>query len=163
MKRNLKSIAAKLSDADIQELIQLKKMGDKKTVALIRKRDRLAAKLADLDAEIAKIEGRPAAKRRGRPAKGQPGRRPGRSAKRGRKPGNGGINFSAAVREVFAKAGEPLRAKQVVEKLGEVGVTVTDPSDARKRVSIVLAQHKKYFEQVERGVYRLRENTEAGE
>lgn len=159
MKRNLKNIAAKLSEADIQELIQLKKMGDKKTVALIRKRDRLAAQLEVIEAELAKIEGKPVQKRRGRPAgKG----RAGRPARRGRK-SVGGVNFSAAVREAFAKSGEPLRAKQVVELLPEFGVKVTDPSDARKRVSIVLAQHKKYFEQVERGVYRLREEAPAVE
>ncbi|MDR1745499.1 MAG: hypothetical protein LBS30_07085 [Planctomycetota bacterium] len=155
MKKKLRSIAAQLTEDEIQELIQIKKMGDKKTVALMRKRDRLASQLAALDAELARIEGKPVArKRRGRPASKVKivarGRR--KTSSGGRRP-----NFSAAVREVFVKAGEPLRARQVVEGLADMGVKVTDASDMRKRVSIVLAQHKKHFEQVERGVYRLRD------
>ncbi len=154
MKRKLKNIAAQLTESEIQELIQIKKMGGKKAVALIRKRDKLAGQLAAIEAELARIEGRPVAKRRGRPStKG------GKAAKGGRKAsGRGRVNFSAAVREVFAKAGEPLRARQVVDGLAALGVKVTDPSDMRKRVSVVLAQHKKHFEQVDRGVYRLRDN-----
>lgn len=162
MKRSLKSIAAQLSEEEIQELVRIKKMSDKKTVGLMKKRDKLVSQLAAIDAELAKLTGGKKAaptqpKRRGRKpaaaaapaAKKKPGRK---KAVRGRR-----SNFSASVRDVFAQAGVPLKASQVVDALPGVGVKVKDVSDMRKRVSVVLAQHKNYFEQVERGVYRLRE------
>ncbi len=166
MKRTLKSIAAQLTEDEIQEIIKLKKMGDKKNAVLIRKRDKLAAQLADVEAELAKRSGGKIApaqpKRRGRkpasessaPVRKTAGSKP---AGRRRAAGSRRNNFSASVREVFAQAGTPLRARQVVEGLPGVGVKVKDESDMRKRVSVVLAQHKNHFEQVERGVYRLRD------
>lgn len=171
MKRKLQSIAAQLSEDDIQEIIRIKKTSDKRSVSLMRKRDKLAAQLAALDAELAKIAGKPVAaattgKRRGRKpgvkaataeaATAKTGKK--KVATRGRKASAGRRNnFSAAVREVFSQAGSPLKASQVVDGLPTVGVKVKDVSDMRKRVSVVLAQHKNYFEQVERGVYRLRD------
>lgn len=164
MKKKLQSIAAQLTEDDIQEIIRIKKTSDKRSVALMKRRDKLAAQLAAVEAELAAVAGTsaPAAgKRRGR----KPGRKPGvkpaaagakKVATRGRKKAAGRRNnFSAAVREVFAQAGTPLKASQVVDGLPAAGVKVKDVSEMRKRVSVVLAQHKNYFEQVERGVYRL--------
>ncbi|MCC8167070.1 MAG: hypothetical protein LIQ31_13205 [Planctomycetes bacterium] len=180
MKRQLKSIAMQLTESDIQELIRLKKQGDKKTVALRKRRDKVAAELARLDAELKKISGEePAAgaKTRGRPRQAQTAKsvktaKAGKTAAAAKTPKKakaaktaGGkkrkanrVNISAAVREVFKKANEPLRARQVVDLLGDAGVKVTDVQEMRKRVSVVLAQAKDTFEQVERGVYRLKEN-----
>ncbi len=159
MKRQLKTIAMQLSESDIQELIRLKKQGDKKTVALRKRRDKLVAELARVDAELKKITGEepaPAAKKktaRGRTAKAAAAKTAG-----GKKRKTNRVNISAAVREVFQKANEPLRARQVVDLLGDAGVKVTDVQEMRKRVSVVLAQAKDTFEQVECGVYRLKED-----
>ena len=165
MKRNLKSIAMKLTDSDIQELIRLRKQGDKKTVALRKKRDKLAAELARVDAQLAKAgveidagEAQPAP--RGRKPRGRPAStakkaatKTSASGRKGRKPRT---NLSAAVREVFARAGGPLKASQVVDGLPEAGIKVKSVPEMRKRISVVLASQKNYFEQVERGVYQLR-------
>jgi pyruvate/2-oxoglutarate dehydrogenase complex dihydrolipoamide acyltransferase (E2) component len=169
MKRTLQSIAAQLSEDEINQLIKIKKMGGKKSAALLKKRDKLAAQLAAVEAELARLSGGKVApsaqpKRRGRKpaaAKAAKTAKAAAPAKKtaGRKKkaaGSRRINFSASVREVFTQAGTPLKASQVVDGLPGVGVKVKDISDMRKRVSVVLAQHKNHFEQVERGVYRLR-------
>lgn len=158
MNRKLKNIAAKLSEADIQELIRIKKLGDKRAVTLRKKRDKLAADLAKIDAELAKITGEPAA------APAKPGRRgrkpaaaaPAKAAKGGKKKSRRRTNLTGAVRDILTKAGEPLRASQVVDALPEAGIKVADVSDMRKRISVVLASQKKTFEQVSRGMYQLK-------
>ena len=151
MKKSLKSIAAQLSESDIQELIRIKKLGDKKVVALQKKRDKLAADLARVEAELAKLSGEPVVKA------GRRGRKPGPVAGK-RKPRKGRrVNLTAAVREVFAQSSEPLRASQVVDALPGAGIKVANVSDMRKRISVVLASQKKSFEQVGRGIYRLRD------
>ncbi len=175
MKRKLKSIAMQLSDAEIQELIQFRKIGDKRVVALRRRRDKLADNLAKVERELARLTGgadaaeaprrvrRPG--KRGRPAKAQDGAKPEKKVKKAAKakkaPGRGGkksprLNLSAAVREIFAKAGAPLKASQVVDALPEAGIKVSNVADMRKRISVVLASQKNHFEQVERGVYQLK-------
>ena len=152
MKRKLATIAKELSEEDIQELIRLKRTDDKKVVALRKKRDRLAAALAKADAELAKVSGEAApVKRAARKQRAKPGPKAG--SKRG---GKRRVNFTAAVREVFAQAKGPLRAAEVVEALPGVGVKVKDVADMKKRVSVVLASQKNSFEQVERGVYQIK-------
>lgn len=153
MKRKLATIAKELSEEDIQELIRLKRTDDKKVVALRKKRDKLAADLAKAEAELAKLTGEEAPKRKRAPRKqgAKPG--PKKGAKRG---GRRRVNFTAAVREVFARAGAPLRAAEVVEQLPGVGIKVKDVADMKKRVSVVLASQKNSFEQVERGVYQVK-------
>lgn len=133
-----------MSESDIQEIIRIKKVDDKRVEALRKKREKLVDQLVSLDAEITKLTGEaPAAdapKRRGAP-------RGGRRSK---------INFVAKIKEVFEQANEPLRARDIVDALPNVGVKVKDVAYTRKRVSVALATNK-CFEQVERGVYRLSE------
>lgn len=144
MNRNLKNIAMQLTESDIKEIIRIKKTGDKRLEALRNKRAGLVEKLAALDSEIAALIGdatvEKAPRRRG----------PARGTKRGK------VNFVAKMREVFEQAGEPLRAREIVDALPGVGVKMKDIPYTRKRVSVALATNK-CFEQVERGVYRLRE------
>lgn len=164
MNKDLENIARQLSESDIQELMRIKKSEDKKLAELRQKRDKLAADLADLDAQLAFGGPEKSAKRK--PRRG--GRKPGSAAKAGpaKKAGKRGrarrgeekVNMAGAVREAFEHAGTPLRARQVVDLLPEVGVEVADELDMRKRVSVILAQHKKSFQQIERGVYRLKQD-----
>lgn len=150
MKKNLAAMAKKLSEKELQELIRLKKQDDKKLISLRRKRDKIAAQLDEIDREIAEYEGvlKVGRKRKvGRPKKTTAARK-----SRSR------LNLSAAVREVFAKAKNPLKAAQVVEGLPDVGVKVKNEADMKKRVSVVLASQKNYFEQVQRGVYQLKDS-----
>ena len=178
MKRKLKTIAMQLSESDIQELIQFRKMGDKRVVELRKKRDKLAADLRKLDVQIQKLTGEPAVVEAEAAEPKRRGRRPGKKKGTGRKPravkesaakepvakkagGRRGrkssrSSLSAAVREVFAKAGTPLKASQVVDALSDVGIKVADVSAMRKRISVVLASQKNHFEQVERGLYQLK-------
>ena len=170
MKRKLQSIAMQLSEDEIQELMRLKKQGDKKSVALRKKRDRLAAELARLDAQLAKMGGDVPEKepaRRGRKPKAKVKAAPARrrrpsaakpAAKKGAKPGRSSRrnNLSAAVTEIFSQAGTPLKASQVVDGLPGVGIKVKDVAAMRKRISVVLASQKKRFEPLERGVYQLK-------
>lgn len=161
MKRKLASIAKQLSESDIQELMRLKKLGDKKVVTLQKKRDKLAADLEKLDAELAAILGTDTET----PKRGRRGRKPAAVKKaatgkpRGRRKGatSRNNNLSAAVREIFANAGQPLKARDVVDALPGVGVKVKDLADMRKRISVVLASQKNHFEQVSRGLYQLKE------
>ncbi len=148
MRKNLQNIAAQLSEDDIQELIRIKKTGGKQLVALRKKRDKLAAQLEALDAEIAMIAGdAPAAKpRRGR-----------KPAVQGKKKRGARVNLSGAVRDVMAKSGDPMRARDIVDGLPDAGIKVRDVAAMRKRVSVVLASQTNHFEQVERGVYRLKD------
>lgn len=138
-----------LSDKELEEIIRIKKTGGKRAEALRKKREKAAAQLAAIDAQIAQLTGgeAPAAPK----AKGRPGPRAG--AKRGK------INFVAKMREVFAQAGKPLRAREIVESLPEVGVKIKDIPYTRKRVSVALATNK-CFEQVSRGIYQLRDADE---
>lgn len=153
MKRKLKTIAQQLSESDIQELLRLKKMDDKRVVALQKKRDKLAADLTRVEAQIAKLTGDvEAPKRRGR--KPGPAKTAGSGKTGGRRTRK--VNLSATVREIFSRAGTPLKARDVVDALPEMGVKVKNVSDMRKRISVVLAAQKNYFEQVERGVYQLK-------
>ncbi len=46
----------------------------------------------------------------------------------------------------------------MVEGLPDVGVKVKNEADMKKRVSVVLASQKNYFEQVQRGVYQLKDS-----
>lgn len=173
MDRTLENIARQLSESDIQELLRIKKSEDKKMADLRARRDKLAEEIAEIDEMLAgnAEEDAPKARRGRRPAATtqntartpraaktvapaqakQPGRRGGPRLRAGK------VNMAAAVREVFQRAGEPLRARQVVEGLPEAGVKVPDVLEMRKRVSVILAQHKNSFEQVERGIYRLKE------
>ena len=57
MKKELKSIAMQLSENDIKELFRLKKMGDKRVIALRKEREKMAANLARLDKRIARLMG----------------------------------------------------------------------------------------------------------
>jgi hypothetical protein len=156
MKRNLATIAKKLSEDDIQELIRLKKTGDKRVVALRKKRDKIAAALEKVEAELASLSGEAAPSRRGRkPGSKRRGAKPG--PKPGSRRGKRNVNFTATVREVFTQAGKPLRAAEVVELLPAAGIKVKDVTDMKKRVSVILASQKNSFEQVERGVYKLKE------
>lgn len=167
MKRTLKSIAMQLSEDDIQELIRFRKVGGKKVIALQKKRAKLAADLEKIDAQLARMTGEAEAPKRGRrPGKAKPGRpakaktekaakTPGKKAV-GRPKKSRRVNLSAAVREVFSRAGTPLKAKDVVDALPEVGIKVANVADMRKRISVVLASQKNSFEQVERGVYQLK-------
>ncbi len=172
MKRKLAAIARELSEDDLQELLRLKRTDGKLVAELSRKRDKLAEELAKADAELARLTGGAApAKRRGRrkaaeksaeaeapemKQRAKPGPKPGskRMAKRG---GRRKVNFTAAVRDVFAKAGTPLRAAEVVGLLSDSGMKIKDPADLKKRVSVVLASQKNSFEQVERGLYKLKD------
>ncbi len=171
MKRKLAAIAMELSEEDLQELLRLKKTGGKKADALRKKRDRLAADLAKAEAELAKLTGgETPAKRRGRKpgrpaaaAAGAEKKTRGRKAgpakgtkKRARRGAGRRVNFTAAVRDVFVKAGTPLRAAEVVENLAASGVAVKDAADMKKRVSVILASQKNSFEQVDRGLYQLK-------
>lgn len=161
MKRKLESIARQLSENEIKELMRLKKTGDKKTIALQKKRDKIAAQLADIDAQLAALLGEApaAAPRRGRPAKKAGAAKTAAGARKTgkRRAGKGGrTNLSAAVREVFARAGGPLKAREVVAALPEAGIKVKNEADMRKRISVVLASQKNHFEQVSRGVYQLK-------
>lgn len=162
MKNNLQSIAMRLSESEIQELVRLKKMGDKKVVELRKRRDKLAAELARLDARLEKmaggaVEAKPAPARRGRkPAAEKAEAKAPRGRKVAARKGGRRLNISAAVRKVFQQAGTPLKASQVVDGLPEAGLKVKNVSDMRKRVSVVLASQKNHFEQVERGVYQLK-------
>lgn len=161
MKRKLAAIAKQLSEDDIQELMRLKKMGDKRVVALQKKRDRLAASLESVDSELADLLGSETAA----PKRGRRGRKPAAAkspavkkvaGRRRGKPARNN-NLSAAVREVFGRAGAPLKAREVVEALPSVGMKVKNEADMRKRISVVLASQKNHFEQVSRGVYQLRD------
>lgn len=166
MNKKLQSIAQQLTESDIQELIRLKKQGSKKTIALRKKRDKLAAELARIDAQLEKADGdagadaaKPARTgRRGRrkAAVAKPAKAPAKAKKAGARKGGRRQNLSAAVREVFAQAGTPLKASQVVDGLPTAGVKVKNVADMRKRISVVLASQKNHFEQVERGVYQLK-------
>lgn len=161
MKRSLKSIALQLSDSDVQELLRLRKTEGKKVVALQKKRDKLTADLAKVEQQIARLTGEAvfetAKPKRGRkPAAEKAGTKVGAKTV-GRKRRGKRMNISAAVREVFAKMDEPLRASQVVDALPDVGLPVKDVQAMRKRISVVLASQKNRFEQVDRGVYRLRD------
>lgn len=158
MKRKLASIAKSLTEADIQELIHLKKMGDKRVVALTRKRDRVAANLEKIEAELAELTGVAAPGKRGRKRRtgAKPGPKPGT-----RRGGKRRINFTAVVRDVLTKAGQPLRAAEVVERLPEAGVKVKDVTDMKKRVSVIFASQKNSFQQVERGKYQIKAGVEA--
>ncbi len=50
MKRKLAAIAKSLSEEEIHELFRLKRTGDKKVIALTRKRDKIAENLAKVEA-----------------------------------------------------------------------------------------------------------------
>lgn len=136
-----------LSDNDLQELIRIKKTGGKKVEALQKKRVEIAARLAAIDVEIAKLTGEDpveqpkAGKRRGASRSG---------AERGK------VNFVGKMREVFSQAGTPLRAREIADGLLAVGVKIKDIAKIRKRISVALATSK-CFEQVSRGVYKLKE------
>lgn len=178
MKRKLQTIANQLTESDIQELIRIKKMGDKKTVALRKKRDKLAANLARIDAQLEKMTGSP---EEAKPARAKRGRKPKAAAapakktatkrkkaakpetqdapaKRGAPRGkrSAGTSLSATVRQIFADAGTPLKASQVVDSLPGAGIKVKSIPDMRKRISVVLASQKNHFQQVERGLYQLK-------
>lgn len=172
MKSKLLSLAKRLSDNDVKELLRLRRLEDRKSIGLRKRRDKLAAEIARIDAQLAKLGGEEEAEPEARPrarkgAAKKRGRKPGvaaaaakkTAAPRGRKGGKKGRrqNLSAAVRQVFTNAGEPLKASQVVDALPGVGVAVKDVAEMRKRISVVLASQKNHFETVERGVYRLKE------
>lgn len=152
MKKKLQSIAMQLSESEIQELVRLKKMGDKKLVSLNKKRDKIVAQLEAVDAEIAAALGAEAPVRKRRA-----GRKPAAVKAPAKKKKRGGrVNLSVAVREIFSQAGTPLKAKDVVDALPDAGIKVRDVAAMRKRISVVLASQKNHFEQVERGVYQLK-------
>ncbi len=101
MKKNLAAMAKKLSEQELHELIRLKKQDDKKLVSLRKKRDKIAAQLDEIDREIAAYEGvlKVGRKRKvGRPKKTASAVRKSKTR----------LNLSAAVREVFAQAKNPL-------------------------------------------------------
>lgn len=183
MPKNLRRIANRLSENDIQEIIRLKKMGDKKVIAVRKERDRVAANLAKLDAQLAKLTGeRPAEAAEAPPHRraGNPGRPKGsakgkakakktsmvktKAAKAGKKitkikrddKKGRCINLSATVQEIFARAGEPLKANQIVDALPEAGIPVASVAGMRKRISVVLASQKNNFKRVKRGLYHLK-------
>ncbi len=154
MKKTLQSIASQLSEDDIQEIIRLKKAGGKRVAALQRKRNRLAAEIERIDAELAGLsDGTGAAPRHKR------GRKPGKkntASKTTKKKHTGRRNnLSAAVRSIFQKTNKPLKASQVVDSLPKAGIHVADIADMRKRISVVLASQKNHFKQVSRGLYQL--------
>lgn len=170
MKRSLKTIASQLTEADIQELMRLKRTGGKKVVSLQKKRDKLAADLAKVEAQLAQLTGEEAPKARR-------GRKPGSGKTAGRKPAvrkkaaapaaakgkkkvagkrGGKINLTATVRDIINQAGSPQRARDIVEALPGKGVKVKDTADMRKRISVVLASQKNSFEQVSRGMYQVK-------
>lgn len=164
MNKKLQSIAKQLTENDIQELIRMRKESSQKAITLRKKRDKLAAELARLDAQLEKLEGGDAGAGETKPARGRRSRKKTAAAKAPAKPKKAGarkgksrrVNLSAAVREVFAQAGAPLKASQVVDGLPAAGVKVKDVAEMRKRISVVLASQKTHFEQVERGVYQLK-------
>ena len=164
MRKNLETIASKLSESDLQEIIRLKKKESKKSMALHKKRERLAVRLAKIDEQLGQLTGevpagkRSVPKRRGR----KPGRKPAAGKaktllkKVGRRRGRR-VNLTAAVRGIFEQASNPLKAKEVVAALPAAGIKVKDVASMRKRISNILATQKKYFAQVERGLYRFRD------
>lgn len=149
MRKNLAAMAKKLSEKELHELIRLKREDDKKLIGLRKKRDKIAAQLDEVKREIAEYEG---SLKVGRTKKVSRPKKAAGTGKRRR------LNLSAAVRDVFAQADAPLKAAQVVEGLPGVGMKVKDEADMKKRVSVVLASQKKYFEQVQRGVYQLKDS-----
>ncbi|MDR3077995.1 MAG: hypothetical protein LBV15_04445, partial [Planctomycetota bacterium] len=149
MENNLSRLALRLSEAEIQELLRLKKGGLKKTKALRKRRDALAARLAKLDRRIAEMTGEEtvaASKPEAVASPVQAG-----PAKRGRKPGkrpaasrtSGGdgrmIGITAAIRAALSGAkGQPLKAAQVVDAMPGIGIKVDNVAEMRQRVSILL-------------------------
>ena len=171
MNRKLLTIAKQLSGNDLEELLRLRKMEEKKVSDLHKTRDKLVADLAKVEKQLAKLDsGAESApktrKKRGRKpaseakAETAPARKAGKKkagAKKGAKKRSRRLNLSAAVREVFARAARPLKASEVVDGLPAAGIKIADVSAMRKRISVVLASQKNHFEQVERGVYQLKD------
>ena len=161
MKKNLKTIASQLTEDDIQELMRLKRTGGKKAVALQKKRDKLAADLAKVEAQLAELTGdvvakprrgrKPAARKTAAPAKAKAGKKT-TGARRGKRR----VNLTATVRDIITQAGSPQRARDIVDALPGMGVKVKDIADMRKRISVVLASQKNSFEQVSRGMYQIK-------
>ena len=112
---SLAVIAKKLSEAQIKQLLMLKRAGPK-LLKMEERRKKLAAQLAELDKQIAALDsgaapkaakrrGRKPGRKPGRPAKGKPGRKPGRPAKAVAKRGPGRPSKAA-------KATRPAKAKR---------------------------------------------------
>jgi hypothetical protein len=149
------AIVKELSEKDIEELIRLKKDGGKKLQELRNERRKLAAQLQKIDGQIAELGGAGDA---GEAVPAKPGARSGRQGKpaagAGGKKTRRAQGLTEAVIKVVAEAGEPLRAREIVEALPGVGFKVKSIKDARKRVSIVLSSQKNKFVKVGRGLYR---------
>ncbi|MDR1533679.1 MAG: hypothetical protein LBU64_01070 [Planctomycetota bacterium] len=171
MKRNLKIIAGQLSDRDIREVIRLKKLGGKRAVELKKKRAKLAETLDKLDQRLAalagadfspappvrrKSAGKAAKAARAKPAEGEApaADQPIDSARKGRKPSPGSL--ASLVRKILDKSEEPLKAREIVERLPKTRVKALGVPALRKRISVLLATQNGYFEQTGRGLYKLK-------
>lgn len=165
--------------AEEREFAKLKKRREDAAAAeqrgyekLAQKREALAAQVAALADQIAELGGaavpveapapvRKRKKRRkaaGRPAKKAPAAPKAKKAPVVRKPakakGKGKVTLRAAVAQVIAAAGRPMRASEIAAALGDTGYQSAS-KNMKNMVSATLAQAKD-FRRVRKGLYGIR-------
>ena len=169
---------SKTSVADVQKLIESEECELAKLRArreafaaqeqeafaeLVRRREALAAELDEMASELAELRGEAApveeiaAERRKPPKRAPAPKRAKKAAKRRRGRPKGrrqGLALRDAVRKILADGGKPMRAPQVASQLDAVGYK-TASSDPVNMVSALLAQTKKEFRRVRRGLYTI--------
>jgi len=136
----------------VAELAKLLAAEEKAIAALRKRREALEGKLAALASDIAVLTGgRGIAVATSSKRKKAPNGR--RTAGKRKKRGSG-KSLRAAVAEIITKAGEPLRAAEIADKLKSVGYK-TMSSDPRNMVSALLAQSSD-FKRVRKGLYTVK-------
>ena len=126
----------------VSEVAKLLAVEEKAIRHLREKRQAIEGDLDKLAAEIAALKGG---------GKGLKGGSLGVGRVRRRKPRAGGKSLREAMAEVIKKAGKPLRAAEIADKLSSVGYK-TQSTDPRNMVSAMLAQSSD-FRRVKKGLY----------
>lgn len=161
-KFDLLALASQLSAEQIEQLSRVAQNAPE-IARLQKERDKLAAQLEQINAQISELTGdAPAAK------SAKPGRKPGkrgpkaagaiaapamkksRKAKGGRAAPNQLFN---AVVAIMRDNGQPMNRKEVVERLVETGYPVADPDNTLKAISQLFVTRPKSFARAERGMY----------
>lgn len=156
MQNSLEKIASKLSEADIQQLLRLKKRNEVVLARLRKERASLAAKLEKLNRSIAKIAGEAPTVADASNADAEPALSKASQItpvrKSGRKP-----HLMTAIRMILAKVDRKgMNANQVVDAMPGIGFKVDDVAKERLRVGIMLSSKKKFFRRISKGMYRIK-------
>ena len=179
MTKNLRKLAAQLSERDLETLLKLKKDGGKLAV-LCKKRDQIALALAKIDREIAAVSGGSAPAKRGRkpgrPPAGKklgapkaakkPGRPAGKksaavakasAAKRGRRPKGRAGSLPAMLKAAMAAHKKPMSLGDAAKALTAAGYkSKGGPAMLRKMVMMACLRRSDLFKRASKGMYTLK-------